>query len=188
MAHKLSAPSQWLDLYGDILYRYGLTRVRDPDVAEELVQETLLAALSARNSYAGKSSEQTWLIGILKHKMLDYFRKASKATAQFMDDQITAHADQDYFDQQGDWRIDHASWSRPFDAMESEQFLAVLHECLQRLPARMAQLFMLSELDGMKREEIRELMSISTLNNYWVMMSRARMQLRHCLKANWLDQ
>ncbi|WP_349431309.1 sigma factor [Methylomarinum sp. Ch1-1] len=81
MKHKGSTPEQWLDLYGDILYRFSLARVSDPDIAEDLVQETLLAALKTKVDYAGKSSEQTWSIGILKYKIIDYFRKASRASA-----------------------------------------------------------------------------------------------------------
>lgn len=188
MAHELSAPDRWLDLYGDILYLYSLTRVRDPNVAEELVQETLLAALKARDRYKGNSSEQTWLIGILKHKIVDYLRKASRDQMHRMDDYVKGTDDGEYFDQQGKWLVDCSSRSKPDVLTEQEQFLTALQECMQRLSPRMAQLFVLSELDGMTSEEICQLMSISTLNNYWVMMSRIRMQLRHCLRANWLDQ
>ena len=77
MAHKISSPDQRLPLYGDILYRYGLARVSNPDLAEDLVQETLLAAFKAKNNFAGQASEKTWMIGILKHKIIDSFRKSS---------------------------------------------------------------------------------------------------------------
>jgi len=98
MTHELSTPEQWLQLYGDILYRYGLARVRNAEVAEDLVQETLLAALKAKENYAGQSSEQTWLIGILKHKIIDSFRKASREQAQEYDDGFASDNDDDYFD------------------------------------------------------------------------------------------
>ncbi|HFD12859.1 MAG TPA: sigma-70 family RNA polymerase sigma factor [Crenotrichaceae bacterium] len=188
MTNELSTPEQWLEKYGDILYRYGLSRVRDPGVAEELVQETLLAALNAKNSYAGRSTEQTWLIGILKHKILDYFRKRSKDKSQVVADYEADIGQDDYFDRHGNWQENDAAWLKPDQSFEHEQFLSVLHECMGGLSPRMAQLFILSELDGIKSEEICKLMSISTLNNYWVMMSRTRMQLRNCLKKNWLDQ
>lgn len=188
MRHELSAPDQWLGLYGDILYRYGITRVRNPEIAEELVQETLLAAFNAKPDYAGQASEQTWLIGILKHKIIDYFRKSSREKARQFDDYITDSENNDYFDQQGNWQIDFSSWSKPDQSMEQEQFLTILQDCIDRLSPRMAQLFILRELDGMNNEDICELMSISTVNNCWVMLSRIRVQLRHCLDINWINQ
>ena len=188
MAHELSSSEQWLNLYGDILYRYGLTRVRNPEVAEDLVQETLLAALKARNNYAGQATEQTWLIGILKHKVIDYFRKASREMTQEYDEQFVADDNEDYFDQQGHWKVDFSSWSKPDKSMEQDQFMHVLQQCIERLPARMAQLFVMREFDDMKSEEICELMSISSMSNFWVMQSRTRVQLRHCLDINWINQ
>lgn len=188
MTHQLSAPEQWLALYGNILYRYALVRIREPEISEDLVQETLLAALKARANYAGQASEQTWLIGILKHKMMDYFRKASRDKTQAFDEQFASATDDDYFDQQGHWQIDLSSGSGPEKSLEQEQFLEILQACIDRLPPRMAQLFVLSELDGMENEEICKTMSISTMNNFWVMMSRVRVQLRHCLDLNGFKQ
>jgi RNA polymerase sigma-70 factor (ECF subfamily) len=72
--------------------------------------------------------------------------------------------------------------------MEQEQFMSILQSCIDRLPPRMSQLFVLRELNGMSNEEIIEVMSISTANNLWVMLSRVRVQLRHCLDLNWLNQ
>lgn len=184
MRHELSAPEQWLKLYGDILYRYGLARVRDSEVAEDLVQETFLAALKAQTNFVGQSSEQTWLVGILKHKIIDHFRKSARQQHQEYDEYLDGQED-DYFDQQGHWQVDFSSWSKPDKAMEQEQFMNVLQDCISRLPPKMAQLFVLREFEDMKSEEICEVMSISTLNNYWVMLSRVRVQLRHCLEINW---
>ncbi|PKM12465.1 MAG: RNA polymerase subunit sigma [Gammaproteobacteria bacterium HGW-Gammaproteobacteria-3] len=183
----MSKPEQWLGLYGDVLYRYALSRVRNPDVAEDLVQETLLAGIKAKDNYAGQAAVQTWLIGILKHKIIDYFRKASREKTQEFDDRFATEED-DYFDQQGSWQIDLSSWSKPDKCLEQEQFIEVLQTCIDRLPPRMAQLFILRELDGMESEKICETLSISTLNNFWVMMSRVRVQLRHCLDLNWFGK
>jgi len=188
MAHKMSPSEQWLGLYGDILFRYGFSRVRDVHVAEDLVQETLLAALKAKQSYAGKASEQTWLIGILKHKIIDYFRKASREKTQEFDESLGAGLDDNYFDQQGRWQYRFSNWDNPDKSLEQEQFIEVLQQCVERLPPRMAQLFILRELEGVESEDICDLMSISTLNNFWVMLSRVRVQLRHCLDINWKNQ
>lgn len=187
MTHKLSMPEQWLELYGDILYRYGASRVRDRDIAEDLVQETLLAAFKAKASFAGQSSEKTWLIGILKHKVIDHFRKTSREKTQEFEDYLLVN-DEDYFNPQGEWKIDFSNWSKPDKALEQEQFIEILQKCIDHLPPRMSQLFILRELDGMNSEEICNLMSISTLNNFWVMLSRVRVQLRHCLDIKWIKQ
>jgi len=188
MIHKLSTPDQWLHLYGDILYRYSLSRVRDQNIAEDLVQETFLAALKAKENYAGQSSEQTWLIGILKHKIIDYFRKTSRENTQEYEEILTANDQDDYFNPQGSWQIDLSSWSKPDKSIEQEQFLTTLQDCISRLPPKMAQLFILRELEDITSEEICEVMAISTLNNFWVMLSRVRVQLRHCLDINWVNQ
>ena len=188
MAHELSPPEQWLSLHGDVLYRYGLARVRDPELAEDLVQDTFLAALKAQANYGGQASEQTWLIGILKHKMIDYFRKASRERTQEFDEQVVDEENDDYFDQQGGWKVDLSHWSKPEQSMQQDQFMQVLQQCIERLPKRMAQLFILREFDGMESEEVCELMSIATMSNFWVMQSRTRVQLRHCLDINWVNQ
>jgi RNA polymerase sigma-70 factor (ECF subfamily) len=186
MKHELSPPEQWLTLHGDILYRFGLARIGEPEIAEDLVQETLLAALKAKNNFTGKSSEQTWLIGILKHKVIDYFRKKSRDTVQEFDEELVS--EDDYFNQQGHWQEHLSLWSKPEKLMEQEQFILVLQQCISKLPKRMAQLFMLTEFDNMTTKQVCELMSISTMNNFWVMQSRVRMQLRHCLDINWNGQ
>ncbi len=188
MTHHGSTPEHWLDLYGDVLYRFSLSRVHDPAIAEDLVQETLLAAWKAKVNYAGKASERTWLIGILKHKIVDYFRKASRESTQDYDERYVDNENDDFFDRQGSWRIDLSDWSKPDKSLEQEQFRAVLQHCIDRLPPRLAQLFILRELDGMESEEICKMLAISTLNNFWVMMSRVRVQLRYCLDANWFNQ
>jgi RNA polymerase sigma-70 factor (ECF subfamily) len=189
MRNEMSSPDQWLLLYGDTLYHYGYLRVRDPDIAEDLVQETLLAALKARHSYTGLASEKTWLIGILKHKISDFFRQQARdKTLEFNDYFTSDDKGDDYFNQQGGWQIDLSSWSKPETVIEQEQLMQILQECIDRLPSRMAQLFVLRELEGLKNKEICEMMSILSLNNLWVMLSRTRVQLRHCLDINWVKQ
>jgi RNA polymerase sigma-70 factor (ECF subfamily) len=186
---ELSSPDQWLPLYGDVLYCYGIARVHKPDIAEDLVQETLLAALKAKENYAGQSSEKTWLIGILKHKIIDYFRKLSRENTHEFDEQVAIKEENsDFFNKKGNWQVELSTWFKPEKAMEQEQFMSILQSCIDRLPPRMSQLFVLRELNGMSNEEIIEVMSISTANNLWVMLSRVRVQLRHCLDLNWLNQ
>ena len=77
----LSDPEQWVELHGDYLFRYAMTRLRDASKAEDAVQETFLAALKGGKSFAGRSAEKSWLTGILKNKIADYYRKASRESS-----------------------------------------------------------------------------------------------------------
>ena len=187
MKYDLSSPDEWLPQYGDMLYRYALIRVRDSELAADLVQDTLLAALKAQDSFMGQASEQTWLVGILKHKMMDFFRKSSREKTEAMGDGLPDNDHDDFFDQQGSWQIDLSVWSKPDKALEQEEFMVVLQQCIDRLPSKLAQAFMLRELDGLDSEKICEVMGIS-VNNFWVMLSRVRLQLRRCLDVNWFGQ
>ena len=74
-AEPLTNPREWVDRHGDFLYRFAMARVRRADVAEDLVQETLLAAWRGRARFAGRSSERTWLTSILKRKAIDWLRR-----------------------------------------------------------------------------------------------------------------
>src|SRR6185369_13510642 len=132
-------PSKWLDSHGDYLYRYALVRVRDAAVAEDLLQETLLAAVGGHQSHAGRSSERTWLVGIMKHKVIDHFRRATR-NGQF---QLSPDGDEeiDSFEEsgpwRGHWREERApnSWTTgAAQSLESREFWEVLEHCLSQLP------------------------------------------------------
>jgi len=183
-----SDPSFWLDRYGDTLYRHALFRLNDPMAAEEVVQETLLAAWRGRARFAGRSSEKTWLIGILKHKIVDHLRKAIREQpideGQHSVDALNATS----FDPRGHWQIDISQWSHPDQALEQDQFWETLQACLAKLPKRMATLFILREIDGLDSETICKELTISSTNNLWVMLSRMRMRLRQCLNQHWFDR
>ncbi len=184
---QLSHPDTWLDRYGNTLYRHALLRLNNPALAEEMVQETFLAALQARSSFAGKSSEKSWLIGILKHKIVDHLRKVSREqTADYRGYLEDLPAQN--FDELGRWRIDISAWSDPDRALQGEQLRKVLEMCLSRLPERFYHMFILKEIDGLKSTEICKILNISTTNNLWVMLSRTRMQLRRCLDIHWFNK
>jgi len=183
-------PTLWVDAHGDYLYRYALVRVRDDAIAEDLVQETLLAALQSRHAYAGRSAERTWLTGILKHKLVDHFRRASRQAytpqtegEEFEHDEL--------FRSEGPWK-DHFDPARapvewcagPLELLEQGEFWEIFGKCLSPLPARVGSAFTLREMEGLASEEICEVLGI-TVNNLWVMLHRARMHLRRCLELNW---
>lgn len=184
----LSDPSLWPSLYGDTLYRHALFRLRDEMAAEEVVQETFLAALQARDRFAGNAAEKSWLIAILKHKIVDHLRKVIRERP-YEDETLLADAlEQESFDSRGHWQIDVARWANPDNSLEQEQFWRTLNDCIKRLPPRMATLFIMREIDGLESETICQELALSTTNNLWTLLSRMRMRLRQCLEQNWFGK
>ena len=183
-------PAVWVDDHGDYLFRYAVVRLRDETQAEDAVQETLLAAIQSMSSYAGKSAERTWLTGILKHKIIDHYRKSSREVP--MDPSDTDLSEFDPLFEREDEFKDHWSdtlspriWNRsPDQALQENEFFGVLQNCLMKLPERVANVFSLREMNGLDSDEICEILSLSA-SNFWVMMHRARMSLRRCIEINW---
>ncbi len=176
-------PAIWLQRHGDYLYRHALFRLRDAAAAEDVVQETLLAALKSSNRFVGRSNERTWLVGILKHKIIDHFRSSQReAQLECCDN------DDEFFDKAGAWRSTSrpVAWNvNPESALELKDFQRSLEWCLNQLPERLAQVFVLREIDELTTQEICSLLNI-TPTNLWVMLHRARLRLQHLLGARCL--
>lgn len=177
-----SNPSEWVDRYGDALYRFALIRVQDADAAQDLVQETFVSGLRARERFKGESSEKSWLVGILKHKIMDHYRARSR---EYLHDDIEsleqAQKDDGAFDHHGHWKFELSGpneWSGdPSRLVEQKEFWRVLNHALSELPPRMARAFILREVDGLTTEEICQTLGV-TPENLWVILHRARKQLR----------
>lgn len=183
-------PTTWVDDHGDCLFRYAVARLRDETVAEDIVQETLLSAMQSLSSYAGRASERTWLLGILKHKLIDHFRRRAREVP--LDPQETDLSEFDpLFERQdefkGHWN-DYLSpriWkSSPEDALQQDEFFMVLERCMSKLPERVAAVFSLREMSELGTDQVCEILGLSS-SNFWVMMHRARMSLRRCIEINW---
>lgn len=187
----LSDPERWVDEHGDYLFRYALMRLRDETKAEDMVQETFLAALKGGKSFQGRSAEKSWLVGILKNKIVDYFRKASRETS-FTDVEFFKDGEREPFEESGMfqdcWNHDRGpgEWSEPGAALDAEAFWKVFESCTQKLPRNVARVFLLREMDDVASDAICEQLSISP-NNLWVMLHRARAALRRCLEMNWFS-
>lgn len=183
-------PTVWVDQHGDYLFRYAHFRVRDESVAEDLVQETLLAALQAFEKFEGRGAERTWLTGILKHKIIDHFRKTAKQN-QFDQSEGEEFEHEELFRQEGEWKghflpeKSPVEWgTNPAEMLEQGEFWTVFQKCLSPLSPRIASAFTMREVDGISSEEICKVLEISS-NNLWTMLHRARMQLRRCIEVNW---
>ena len=182
--------NDWLTEHGDYLYRFALARLRDPHQAEDVVQETLLAAIQ-NQTYEGKSAPRTWLTGILKHKIIDLMRRNSREQAMgdiaedLPQDLPEDGGMDDFFDETGHWADKPQSWGKPEGELEQKQFLGILQQCMDRLPPKLASLFMMREVHESDNEEICKELDISS-TNAWVMLYRARMGLRKCLELHWM--
>lgn len=179
-------PVAWLDDHGDALYRYALLHSGDVNLAEDLVQETLLAALEAAHRFDHKSSERTWLIGILKHKLIDHLRRAGRRSAAGSDvlDEIIDVS----FTRRGLWRDGPQRWKRdPAGAMSEREFWDVLAMCLKLLPPHAAFAFSQRTMQDSSTDEVCKALDV-TPTNLWTILHRARLRLRRCLEENWFTR
>jgi RNA polymerase sigma-70 factor (ECF subfamily) len=186
---KRCDPNAWLAEHGDTLFRYAMLHLRDPSLAEDVVQETLLAAFQSHENFSGQSSERTWLVGILKHKIIDLIRKKSREPSfENIEDQANATLDETtdaLFDERGEWAVPPQDWGNPETALDQKRFWEALEICLSRMPPQLAAIFALREFSGLSTEELCKELEISSTNS-WVMLYRARVSLRQCLETNWI--
>jgi RNA polymerase sigma-70 factor (TIGR02943 family) len=188
-----SDPERWVESYGDYLFNYALMRLRDSAKAEDAVQETFLAALKGCKTFAGRSAEKSWLVGILKNKIYDYYRKASRETS-FTDMEFYSDEESDRFIPAGLFKdgwiheLGPLEWSSaPGASLDSQEFWKTFHDCTSKMPKNVAAVFNLREVDGVESKEICAMLNISE-SNLWVMLHRARMALRRCLETNWFGK
>ena len=168
------------------LFRYALIHLRDRELAEDLVQETLLSALESADGFRGAASPRTWLIAILKHKIIDHVRKAVRHPTERLAPEETHDQEQDgFFDARGGWRDERPrAWRDPDQALEHAQFWDVFQACCAVLPLRTARVFLLREVMGFSIEDICKDLGISA-SNCSVILHRARLRLRACLERKW---
>ena len=167
------------------LLRFARTQLRNDAWAEDAVSDTLLAALEKPGSFAGQSQLKTWLIGVLKHKVVDQLRRHTReATILTTDD--GEDLDESLFDRSGHWRHAPQDWGQPDLALGQRQFFDVLQVCCDQLPPVQGRVFMMREWLDLDTDEICQALQI-TPNNLWVLLHRARLRLRECLQTRWFQ-
>ena len=170
------------------LLRFAKLQLRNEAAAEDAVSATLLAILERPDAFQGGSSLRTYATGILKHKVIDHIRRCSREVAveplheQSLDDALDA-----LFEEDGHWREQPTAWVEPERALEQAQMMKALERCLEKLPARVARVFMMREWLEKDTSEVCNELGI-TANNCHVMLFRARMLLRGCLDTNWFHR
>jgi RNA polymerase sigma-70 factor (ECF subfamily) len=182
-------PHSWVSKYADYLYTYAVTRINDEDQAKDLVQETFLAALEKADKFEGRSSERTWLTAILKFKVIDVYRKNSSAFAKNANLSYAEQEHQDFFDAvDGHWNDQHRpkelGIERP-DALENKEFQRILQLCMNKLPILWLSVFTMKHMDDESTETVFSTLKVSP-SNFWVIIHRAKVNLRACLQKNWI--
>lgn len=180
--HKIN-PNKWIDLYSDYLYNYTISRVSDHEIAQDLVQDTFFAGLKSMKNFKGEASERTWLISILKRKIIDHYRKinSKKGKAEV---RITYNSDSE---SEGDWleeRVADPYDKTAEDTMQNSELGDAIYECLEKLPKKQAEVFKMKTILGYETDVICNELNI-TSSNLWVIIHRARTSLASCLEKNW---
>lgn len=174
-------PSKWVDKYSDYLFNYTIARVNDREIANDLVSETFLAGLKSMKNFKGEASERTWLVSILKRKIVDYYRRinSSKGKAE-----VKINYDQNG---EGDWleqQIADLSDRTAEDHLENQELGLAILDCLEELNERQGAIFKRKTIEGADTETICNEFNISP-SNLWVIIHRARTILARCLQKNW---
>jgi RNA polymerase sigma-70 factor (ECF subfamily) len=183
MAEHQINPNNWISEYSDYLFNYTISRVNDREMAQDLVSETFLAGLKSMSNFKGEASERTWLISILKRKIIDYYRKinSNKGKAEV---RMTYNSESEA---EGDWLEERVA--DPFDKtaedkLENSELGNAIHECLGKLPQKQADVFKMKTILGYDTETICNDLNI-TASNLWVIIHRARTALADCMEKNW---
>ncbi len=182
--HQLH-PEKWVDQYADYLFNYAVARVNDTELAKDLVQETFFAGLKSAKNYKGTAAERTWLIAILKRKVIDHYRKInSKKGKAEVRMSYSSQSDTD-----GDWleeQVADPMSTLENDGIENEELGLAIQECISKLPKKQSLVFTMKTIQGMSTEDICKELGINP-SNLWVMIHRARAGLMGCLNQNWFS-
>jgi RNA polymerase sigma-70 factor (ECF subfamily) len=180
--HKID-PNNWIKLYSDYLFNFTITRVSSREIAQDLVSETFFAGLKSMANFKGEASERTWLISILKRKIIDHYRKinSNKGKAEV---RMSYNSDTET---EGDWLEERVA--DPFDKtaedkIENSELGLAIHDCLGKLPEKQAQVFRMKTLLNYETEAICNELNI-TASNLWVIIHRARTAMASCMEKNW---
>lgn len=176
-------PETWVEEHGDMMFRFAMSRVRNEDTASELVQEALVSAIKGWENFKGDCAVSTWLVSILKNKIIDYMRKASTQN-EVLSDESEQELDS-HFNRLGLWNRFLSNWAGdPAQALEDKEFIKVFESCFGKLSEQHRNAFSLRVFENKDTEEICKILNISS-SNLGVLVYRARMNLRDCIEKNW---
>jgi RNA polymerase sigma-70 factor (ECF subfamily) len=176
-------PNKWVQLHADYLFNYTISRINNHDLAKDLVQDTFFAGLKAKDNFKGLASERTWLIAILKRKIIDHYRKINSIKGK-------AEVKMNFYtdgEREGEWieeRVPNRWENEAEKIIENEELSTAIDKCIDNLPEKYALVFKMKTMQHFETEEICKELEI-TASNLWVIIHRARTQLRKCMEDNW---
>ncbi|TYB79316.1 sigma-70 family RNA polymerase sigma factor [Bizionia myxarmorum] len=184
MPKHLINPDHWIDRYSDYLFNFTISRVSDREISKDLVQDTFFAGLKSMKNFKGEASERTWLISILKRKIIDHYRKINSKKGQ-AEVRMTYNTNED----EGDWLEERVA--DPFDktaqdTLENEELGDAIYSCLEKLPEKQAIVFKMKTIEGLETEAICNELNI-TPSNLWVIVHRARTAMAECMEKTWFN-
>lgn len=182
MAEHQLDPNKWIDLHSDYLFNYTLSRVNDREIAKDLVQETFFAGLNSLKNFKGEASERTWLISILKRKIIDYYRKinSTKGKAEV---RMSYNSDEN----EGEWleqRVADVYEKNAEENLVNTELEEAIYDCLGKLPEKQATVFKMKTILGYETDVICNELNI-TPSNLWVILHRSRVSMAECMEKNW---
>lgn len=182
MAEHNIDPEKWVDRYADYLFNYTIVRVNDREVANDLVSDTFLAGLNSMKNFKGEATERTWLVSILKRKIIDYYRwnNSAKGQAEVKMTFLEGEDEVDWMEE----KVADLSDKTAEDQMENRELGLAILDCLDQLNPKQAEIFKRKTIDGVDTETICNEFNISP-SNLWVIIHRARISLADCLEKNW---
>lgn len=184
MPKHLINPNQWINRYSDYLFNFTISRISDREIAKDLVQDTFFAGLKSMKNFKGEASERTWLIAILKRKIIDHYRKKNSKKGQ-AEVRMTYNSNED----EGDWLEERVA--DPFDktaedTLENDELGDAIYSCLEKLPEKQATVFKMKTIEGLETETICNELNI-TPSNLWVIVHRARTAMAECMEKTWFN-
>ncbi|HET7115086.1 MAG TPA: sigma-70 family RNA polymerase sigma factor [Hanamia sp.] len=184
---------EWVEAYSDKMYSWCLYKTNSREIAEDLVQDTFMAAFQSIKKYEGKSNPKTWLFSILNNKIADHFRNLYRnptVTESKINQSSDASFFETWFDDNGSWlkeKRPHAWPEEDAHLLDNKIFVKVLQSCMGKLPPDCNAAVQLKYIEGKKGEIICQELKISP-TNFWQLLHRARLQLRRCLEINWFKK
>ena len=184
MPKHLINPDQWIDRYSDYLFNFTISRVSDREISKDLVQDTFFAGLKSMKNFKGEASERTWLISILKRKIIDHYRRINSKKGQ-----AEVRMSYNSNEEEGDWLEERVA--DPFDktaedTLENDELGDAIYSCLEKLPEKQATVFKMKTIEGLETETICNELNI-TPSNLWVIVHRARTAMAECMENTWYN-
>lgn len=179
----------WVNAHSDALFSWAFYKTSSKETAEDLVQDTFLAAYNKIDTFKGKSQPKTWLFSILNNKIIDYYRLSAKTTKKMvsLSENKGHEISEGFFDETENWKSTTINpiWNQDEELLDNPEFNSVMKDCMDDLPDNWNFVITSKYLTNKKAAEICQDLNI-TVSNYWQIVHRAKLVLKKCLEMKWV--